>query len=103
MQARRPARNRELKEARQAIELVRLLRVSLLELADIAVQQNRSPQHQHRHLVAVVPGESETFLREASLEAEPSWVSLPLALSRIGPSALHAMPRASGREGPASR
>ena len=40
VQARRPAKNRELKETRQAIELVCFLRVSLLELTDIAVQQN---------------------------------------------------------------
>ncbi|RZL93179.1 MAG: DUF4158 domain-containing protein [Variovorax sp.] len=40
VQARRPAKNRELKETRQATELVCFLRVSLLELTDIAVQQN---------------------------------------------------------------
>jgi len=40
VQARRPAKNRELEESRQAIELVCFLRVSLLELTDIAVQQN---------------------------------------------------------------
>jgi len=40
VQARRPAKNRELKETRQAIELVCFLRVSLLELTDIAIQQN---------------------------------------------------------------
>ncbi|MEJ8852263.1 DUF4158 domain-containing protein [Variovorax rhizosphaerae] len=40
VQARRPAKNRELEENRQAIELVCFLRVSLLDLTDIAVQQN---------------------------------------------------------------
>ena len=40
VQSRRPAKNRELKETRQAIELICFLRVSLLELTDIAVQQN---------------------------------------------------------------
>ena len=40
VQSRRPAKNRELKETRQEIELVCFLRVSLLELTDIAVQQN---------------------------------------------------------------
>ena len=40
VQARRPAKNRELRESRQAIELVCFLRVSLLELTDIAVQQS---------------------------------------------------------------
>ncbi|MDM0109985.1 hypothetical protein QTH97_34105 [Variovorax sp. J22R24] len=40
VQARRPAKNRELEETRQAIELVCFLRVRLLELTDIAVQQN---------------------------------------------------------------
>ncbi|MDM0109851.1 Tn3 family transposase [Variovorax sp. J22R24] len=40
MQSRRPAKNRELKETRQEIELICFLRVSLLELTDIAVQQN---------------------------------------------------------------
>ena len=40
MQSRRPAKNRELKETRQEIELVCFLRTSLLELTDIAVQQN---------------------------------------------------------------
>lgn len=40
VQARRPAKNRELKESRQAIELVCFLHVSLLELTDIAVQQS---------------------------------------------------------------
>ena len=39
VQARRPAKTRELKDDRQAIELVCFLRVSLLELTDIALQQ----------------------------------------------------------------
>jgi len=40
VQARRPAKNRELRESRQAIELVCFLRMSLLELTDIAIQQS---------------------------------------------------------------
>ena len=39
VQARRPAKTRELKEARQTIELVCFLRVSLLELTDVAMHQ----------------------------------------------------------------
>ncbi|MEJ8859190.1 hypothetical protein WKW79_31810 [Variovorax robiniae] len=40
VQARRPAKNREFKMFRQMIELVCFLRVNLLELTDIAVQQS---------------------------------------------------------------
>lgn len=39
VQARRPAKTRELRDDRQAIELVCFLRVTLLELTDIALQQ----------------------------------------------------------------
>jgi hypothetical protein len=39
VQARRPAKTRELKETRQTIKLVCFLRVSLLELTDIALHQ----------------------------------------------------------------
>ena len=45
LQARRPAKTRELRNARQTIELVCFLNVSLLEFTDVAVQQsNRRSQ-----------------------------------------------------------
>ncbi|CAN7752460.1 Tn3 family transposase [Variovorax sp. LjRoot84] len=58
VQARRPAKTRELKEARQTIELVCFLRVSLLELTDIAMQQGMR--------------RSQQLFREATQEARAS-------------------------------
>ncbi len=49
VQARRPAKSRELKESTQTIELVCFLRISLLELSDVAMHQaNRRSQQLFR-------------------------------------------------------
>ncbi|MCC7360251.1 MAG: hypothetical protein IT317_12280 [Anaerolineales bacterium] len=49
VQSRRPAKNRELKDTTQAIELVCFLRMSLLELTDLAMlQASRRSQHLFR-------------------------------------------------------
>ena len=73
VQARRPAKSRELKEATQTIELVCFLRMSLLELTDVAMYQgSRRSQHLFREAAQKAQstrGRSDSTARQQASKA----------------------------------
>ena len=73
MQARRPAKSKEIKDTTQTIELVCFLRMTLLELTDLAIQQgSRRSQKLFRDAAQKAQtsrGRSESTARQQSLKA----------------------------------
>jgi hypothetical protein len=73
VQARRPAKSREIKDSTQTIELVCFLRISLLELTDLAMQQgSRRSQKLFRDAAEKAQssrGRSESAARQQALKA----------------------------------
>ncbi len=73
VQSRRPAKNRELKDTTQAIELVCFLRMSLLELTDLAMlQASRRSQHLFREAAKKAQstrGRTDASARQQAMQA----------------------------------